>query len=130
MNEKKNCNNYKSICYCVAAAVALAIILGLAFRPLVSHAAAPEDSTLTDANSRLQGFRDAAAVASSDPVATDTDVDRSPYLTNDVTIMQTNDYLLSIRNILVCIWFTIIIFWSYDRMKAIILRLGGFRKNE
>lgn len=134
MYEKENKNNYKGIIFSVAFALALALILGFAFRPLVSKAASSEstteDATLTDANERLQEFRDAANVASTSDIATSTDVDRSPYLTNDVTLLQTNDLLLSIRNLLICVWFTIFLIWAYDRMKAIILRLGGFRNDK
>lgn len=123
MNEKKDKASFKSIIIMLLIASSMAVLLGLLCRPLVTRAAEPEDATLTDANARLEGFRDAAVVA------TPSDVDRSPYLTNDVHPLQTNDLLLSIRNILVCIWLTITFIWFYDRMKAIIMRLGGFRKN-
>lgn len=128
MNEKENKTNYKSILILFVVACALALIMGLAFRPLVSRAAEPEDSTLTDAQERLkdiQTFRESVEVSSSSDA-----VDKSPYLTNDVAPLplQTNDLLLSIRNILVCMWFTIVFVWIYDRLKAIIFRLGGVKK--
>lgn len=123
MHEIKDKVSFKSIIILFLVACSMAVVLGLCFRPLVSRAAA-DDATLTDAREQLPGFRSAALVATS------SDVDKSPYLTNDVAIMQTNDLLLSIRNILVCTWFTILLFWSYARLKAVIFRLGGFRKNE
>lgn len=123
MHVKKDKAISKSIIVMFLFVCAVAVFLGLSIRPLVSKAAAPEDATLTDAREQLSGFQSAAQVA------TPSDVDRSPYLTNDVTILQTNDLLLSIRNILVCIWWTIILIWTYDRMKAIICRVSGGRKH-
>lgn len=126
MNEKENKTNIKSILILFVVACALALIMGLVFRPLVSRAAEPEDATLTDARERLkdiQTFRESVATSSDA-------VDKSPYLTNDVAPLplQTNDLLLSIRNILVCMWFTIVFVWIYDRLKVIIFRLGGVKK--
>lgn len=129
MHENKSKTDSKSIIIMFVAALFFAVFLGLLCRPLIPKAADHEDATLTDANERLQEFRDAAQVATSGD-ATPTDVDRSPYLTNDVSLLQTNDLLLSIRNILVCIWFTIFLLWGYDRMKAVIFRLGGFRNDK
>lgn len=131
MNEKKNESNYKSVWHCIIIAILLSLILGLAFRPLVSRAASPDDATLTDANDRLDEFREAAQNArSGSNVATNTDVDKTPYLTNDSLVLQTDDLLLSIRNLLVCIWLTIFLLWGYDKLKAVILRLGGFRNDK
>lgn len=129
MHENKIKTDSKSIIIMFIAALFMAVFLGLLCRPLIPKAADYDDATLTDANERLQEFREAAHVATSGD-ATPTDVDRSPYLTNDVSLLQTNDLLLSIRNILVCIWFTLFLLWGYDRMKAVILRLGGFRNDK
>lgn len=127
MHAHKNEINYKSLLVLFLLGIAMAVCLGLFLRPIVSHAEDLQDATLTDAQERLEGFR---TYADSVQNATPTDPDKHPYLTNDVALMQTNDLLLSIRNILVCIWFTILLLWSYDRLKATIMRLGGFRKND
>lgn len=130
MNEKKVKNDTKNIIIIFLVACFLALLMGLLCRPYVVKASAPEDATLTDAQEKLkdiQQFRSELDVASGSDA-----VDKSSYLTNDTSPLplQTNDLLLSIRNILVCIWFTITFFWIYNRLKAVICRLSGVKKNE
>lgn len=130
MNEKKVKNDTKNIIIIFLVACFVALLMGLFVRPYVVKASAPEDATLTDAQEKLkdiQQFRSDLDVASGSDA-----VDKSPYLTNDTSPLplQTNDLLLSIRNILVCIWFTITFFWIYNRLKAVICRLSGVKKNE
>ena len=124
MYEKSKKNNTRSCIIAIIFALTVAVLMGLFFRPILRSKASATftDATLSDAMERLPSLRSGVDVASS------TDVDKSPYLTNNVTILQTNDLLLSIRNILVCIWFTILIIWAYEKLKAIIFRLGGFKK--
>ena len=116
MNETKNKSYSKDLLFVVVVGIAIALVMGLLLRPAVRAHAAP--ATSTD-----------ASITPGVPLSTSTDVDRSPYLTNDSFPLQTNDYLLSIRNVLVCIWGTILFIWSYDRLKAIICRLGGTKKD-
>ena len=78
MYVKKDKANSKSIIIMFLIVCAVAVFLGLSVRPLVSKAASSEDATLTDARDRLPGFQSSAFVA------TPSDVDRSPYLTNEV----------------------------------------------
>lgn len=117
MYEKKKINIRDTIILLFVACL-VALIAGLSFRPLVSKASDQEHiATSSDTPVVVSTSSDAGSV------------DRSPYLTNDVVLLQTNDLLLSIRNILVCIWGSMIVFWTYARMKAIICRLGGYNKN-
>ena len=111
---KSNKISVKGLCICVVIACFVSLLLGLLVRPLVCHAQEiySYNATNTDANELVM-------------VATSTDVDTSGYLTND-TMSQT-DILLSIRNILVCIWGSLVIAWAYSRMKTIIFRLAGKR---
>lgn len=118
MNETKNKNGSKDLLFVVVVGIAVALVMGLLLRPAVKAHAAAAPATSTD-----------ASISPGVPLSTSTDVDRHPYMTNDSLPLQTNDYLLSIRNILVCIWGTILFIWSYDRMKAIICRLGGTKKD-
>lgn len=133
MIEKKGYKNKFSLVFIFSViAIIFSFVIGLCLRPLVVRASdLPEDATLTDAKEKLEELKDFRA---SLEVASDSDakVDKSPYLTNDTSPlpMQTNDYLLSIRNVLVCIWGTIIFIWAYDRLKAIIFRLSGYRKEK
>lgn len=111
MREKKAFLGRTLYIYFIVACL-VAVIIGLALRPIVARAsdATPSDPVL---------------------VATDSDaVDTTPYLTHDSVPLSLMDLVLSIRNLLVCIWGTIIFIWSYDRLKAIICRLGGVKKNE
>lgn len=110
MNEK-NKTDSRNIFILLVVGVVLSVLMGLAVRPLVPRAASPV-ATVSDAT------------------PTDPTVDSSPYLTNKSDPISFIDLLLSIRNLLVCIWGTIIFIWSYSRLKAIICRLGGVKKNE
>ena len=112
MNEK-NKTDSRNIIILLVVGVVLSALIGLIVRPLVPKAAAP-----------------APVATASDATPSDPTVDSSPYLTNKSDPISFMDLLLSIRNILVCIWGTIIFIWSYSRLKAIICRLGGVKKNE
>lgn len=130
MYEKnKDQNFFKNIVILFIVACSVALLMGLLCRSLVVHAKESEDATLTDAKQKLseiQQFREDLNVGTS----TDANVDKSPYLTNNTSPLplQTNDLLLSIRNVLVCLWFTVVFIWFYEKMKAIIFRLGGVKK--
>lgn len=113
LDESKNYSSTKTIIIMFVGGCLFAALMGFLFRPLVSRAADP------------------ATPSDSVVVATDSDaVDTTPYLTYDSDPTTFMDLLLSVRNVLVCIWGTMIFFWSYDRLKAIICRLGGVKKNE
>lgn len=114
MYEYKNKNNYKNLCFVVATALLVCVILGLFCRKYVVHGAE----------------LDTAEITTTEEIATNTDVDKTPYMTNDTAPLplQTNDYLLSIRNVLVGIWGTIVLIWVYEKMRTIIFRLGGVKK--
>lgn len=112
MNEK-NKTDSRNIIILLVVGVFLSALMGLIVRPLVPKAVAP-----------------APVATVSDATPMDSTVDSSPYLTNKSDPISFMDLLLSIRNILVCIWGTIIFIWSYSRLKAIICRLGGVKKNE
>lgn len=112
INEKKDCSSAKTVIIFLVGGIVFAALMGFLCRPLVAAAAPAPVATVSDAT------------------PTDPTVDISPYLTNKSDPISFMDLLLSIRNILVCIWGTIIFIWSYSRLKAIICRLGGVKKNE
>lgn len=121
MYEKKTSFNFSRIYIAVFIAVSVAFLVGFLLRPVVASAASPSDATLTDAQELLPTFAPFTASSS--------DADYHTYLTYETDVLNQVNLLLSIRNLLVCIWFTIVFIWSYDRLKAIIFRLGGYKKS-
>lgn len=109
MYEKENKINFKNLCIVFITALLLSLIFALLCRN-ITHA-------------QELGTMEQTTEVTTEVILIATDTDTHNYLTFNST--SEIGLLLSIRNILVCIWGSLIIAFVYLRMKAIILRLSG-----
>lgn len=112
---EKNKNFDRSIIVIVLFMVLFSVVLAYILKYTVLESLAADFITEED-----------VLISSSDPttqefiiVATSSD---------STTDLNNNDVLISIRNCLFFISGLLLFFWIYDRLKSIIFRLGGVRK--
>lgn len=115
MYEKENKINIKNLLVVFLIAVVTSFILALFCRSIV-HA---EELETTEVATEV------TTEVTTEIIIVATDTDSTPYLTFNTTTEI--GLLLSIRNILVCIWGSLVIGFAYYRFKAIIFRLSGKR---
>lgn len=113
MYEKENKINIKNLCIVFITALLFSLVFALLCRN-ITHAQELESTEHTTEQITEQ---------TTEVILIATDTDTHNYLTFNST--SEIGLLLSIRNLLVCIWGSLVIGFAFYRFKAIIYRLSG-----
>lgn len=113
MYEKENKINFKNLCVVFITALLFSLVFALFCKNIVHAQEVENPDQSTEVTTEV----------TTEVILIATDTDTHNYLTFNST--SEIGLLLSIRNLLVCIWGSLVIGFVFYRFKAIILRLSG-----